>query len=330
MRAVLISLLLACTLLAQAQQHHFAGSTVKSPFFRPDTTYNRGKVALVSGSILGIYGGVLVGLNQYWYKDYPRSRFHFFNDSREWMAIDKGGHAWSSYFTSRWTLGMYRWTGLKDRKAIWLGGMGGTFLQTSFEILDGFSAKWGFSWSDMAANFSGSMLVISQELAWHEQRIVLKVSSLKPTYSADVQDRANYLFGKKGGLEGALKDYNGTIIWASLNIHSFMKKDRGFAPWLNVAIGYGANGMFGGYANRWCTDPQDADYCDCAPANQVDRSDIRRYTQIYLSLDIDFTKIPTRSPVLRAIFNVINIIKVPAPTLEFNPVDKIKFYPLYF
>lgn len=282
----------------------------------------------VTGGIVGVYGLSLGALSQYWYKDYPRTSFHSFNDGREWQGIDKAGHLFGSYFISRWSVGMYRWTGMNDRAAIFTGGMTGTILLSSVEVLDAFSSKWGFSGWDMLANFSGSALVIAQELAWQEQRISLKISALPQNYPDDLRYRSDYLFGNSP-LELLVKDYNATTIWASANIYSFMKKERRFPAWLNIAFGYGAGGMYGGFENKWCSDPQSASYCDCADANKVDRSDIDRYPQFYLSLDVDFTRVKTKKPAVKILLHLIDLIKVPSPTLEFNK-NGVQFHPLFF
>ncbi len=39
----------------------------------------------------------LIGLDQLWYKDYPRSKFQTLNDNSEWLQMDKLGHVFSSY-----------------------------------------------------------------------------------------------------------------------------------------------------------------------------------------------------------------------------------------
>lgn len=282
----------------------------------------------VTGGILAIYGTSLIVLSQHWYKDYPRSSFHFFNDGKEWLGMDKAGHVFNSYYISRWSVGMYRWTGMNDHAAIFTGGLMGTFLMSSIELLDGFSPKWGFSGWDMLANFGGSALVIAQELAWHDQRITVKISALPQNYPDDLTYRTDYLFGDVP-LELLLKDYNAITIWASANIYSFMRKERRFPEWLNVAFGYGASGMYGGFENKWCSDPQSASYCDCADANKVDRTDIERYPQFYLSLDVDFTRVKTKKPAVKILLHLLDLIKVPSPTLEFNK-NGVKFHPLFF
>jgi asparagine synthetase B (glutamine-hydrolysing) len=73
---------------------------------------------------------------------------------------------------------------------------------------------------------------------------------------------------------------------------------------LNIAVGYGADNMFGGYGNSWPS-----------PNGDIVRNDIKRYQQWYLSLDVDFEKIPTKKKWVKSMFFVLNAIKFPAPTL---------------
>ena len=70
---------------------------------------------------------------------------------------------------------------------------------------------------------------------------------------------------------------------------------------------------------------------DC-PENQIDYSanDIDRVRQFYLSLDIDFTKIPVKSNALKAFLEMINIIKIPFPAVEFNTGGEVKWHWLMF
>jgi hypothetical protein len=47
-----------------------------------------------------------------------------------------------------------------------------------------------------------------------------------------------------------------------------------------------------------------------------DRTDIKRVRQWYLSPDIDWTKIKTNQKLVRTLFTLMNMVKVPAPALE--------------
>ncbi len=274
---------------------------------------------LVAGiNVLG-YGGSLLLLNQAWYKNYPKAPLHSFNDSKEWLQVDKFGHAWAAYNTGRASAAMWRWAGLSQQKAAWVGGLSGAGYLTVIEFLDARSAQWGFSWADMAANITGSGLFISQELLWQEQRIQYKFSFHTNTYKDVVlHQRANSLFGNSW-YERMLKDYNGQTYWLSANLHSFFKTSN-LPPWLNIAVGYGADGLFGGFENKW-TD---------ANGTIIDRSDILRIRQFYLAPDIDFTKIKTRSKFMKTLFAGLNAFKFPTPALMLNNKGKLKVHAFYF
>jgi hypothetical protein len=109
---------------------------------------------VASGNVVG-YSTVMIGLYDSWYKDYPQSSFHTFNDWPEWKQVDKVGHLYSAYIESYGSMELWRWTGMERKKRIWIGGMSGAFYQTVIEVLDGFSAEWGWSWADFGTNILG-------------------------------------------------------------------------------------------------------------------------------------------------------------------------------
>ena len=79
--------------------------------------------------------------------------------------------------------------------------------------------------------------------------------------------------------------------------------------------------MFGGYNNQWPT---------AKPEFILSNNDFPRYRQLYVSLDIDLSRIKTKSKLLNTVLRTINFIKIPSPTLEFNSLNQIKFHPLFF
>lgn len=263
---------------------------------------------LVGGANVVGYSGILYGLSQAWYKDFPKSKFHSFNDSKEWLQVDKVGHFFGAYIESRASTELWKWTGMDRKKYIWIGGLSGAAYQTVIEVLDGHSADWGWSWSDFGANLLGSGTYIAQELAWNEQRIRLKWSFHRKSYSdASLNQRSDVLFGKSSP-ERFIKDYNGQTYWASTSIKSFWPKSK-LPEWLCLSVGYGAEGMFGGEEN----------IAKDANGNiTFDRRDIKRYRQWYLAPDIDFTKIKTRKKGIRFLFTILSAFKFPAPSLEFS------------
>lgn len=274
---------------------------------------------LVAGANVAGYGGSLFLLSRAWYNNETRTSFHTFNDSKEWNQVDKIGHGWAAYNAGRVTAGMWRWAGLPHKKAVWIGGLTSFAYLTGVEFLDAHSAKWGWSWSDMAANVVGSGLFIGQELLWKEQRIQYKFSFHGNSYKdPQLEARADDLFGKSW-YERMLKDYNAQTYWFSFNLKSFFKKSN-LPAWLNAAVGYGADGMFGGFENVWIDQL----------GNDVVRDDIPRKRQFYLSPDIDFTRIKTKSKFLKTAFFVLNSFKFPAPALMIDSKGKVKGYLIYF
>lgn len=276
------------------------------------------KIWLVGSSQVLLWTGSFVALNQAWYADYAKQPFHFFNDWPEWQQMDKAGHVWTAYQISRLSGDIWTWTGINTRKAIWLGGISGVAYQSIIEILDGFSEKWGFSMYDMAANVVGAGAYVSQQLIWKEQRITIKFSYTPYDYPEDLEPRARELFGQPG-IERTLKDYNSQTYWISINLRSFFPDTR-IPRWLNLSLGYNARLMLGGRENVWTDEA----------GNETDRSDIERYRRFFLSADVDLTKIRTKSKFLRSVFSAVNVIKIPAPTLEYNSTGKFKFHGFYF
>jgi hypothetical protein len=280
---------------------------------------NKDRVWLITGINVVGYGSSLIILNNTWYKNFPHTSFHTFNDSKEWLQTDKVGHAWTAYTTGRLSTAMWRWAGLPQKRAALVGGLSGAAYLTVIEFLDAHSSQWGWSWSDIAANITGSGVFIGQELLWKEQRIQYKFSFHHKNYGgSQLNDRADDLFGKSW-YERMLKDYNAQTFWFSANLKSFFKQSN-LPAWLNVSLGYGADGMFGGFENAW-TDQL---------GNDVTRYDIPRKRQFYLAPDIDFTKIKTNKKWLRTAFSFLNSFKCPAPVLMIDSKGKFKAYAFYF
>ena len=250
----------------------------------------------------------IIGLSQLWYADYPKSNFHFINDANEWQQLDKAGHVFSSYHLGRFSKEALAWSGVSKRDQLLYGATFGFAFLTAVEVLDGYSAQWGASWSDVAANATGTALYVSQELCWNEQRIIPKYSFHTTSYA---QQRPDLLGSSLQ--EQLLKDYNGQTYWLSVNIQSFAKS-KAVPVWLNIAVGYGADGMVSAQA--------------LSPSSSL--SPTARTRQIYLSLDVDLTKIKTKSHLVKTICSVFNTIKIPAPSIEFGTSGVLIFHPFYF
>jgi hypothetical protein len=264
-----------------------------------------------------LWAGSFVALNNAWYANYPKSPFHFYNDGKEWLQMDKIGHSWSTYQISQHTTKIWEWAGTGHQQSVLIGSLSGMAYLSVIEILDGYSDKWGFSGYDVLANAAGAGLFAFQELGWKEQRIQMKLSYLPVRYG-NLTERADDLFGE-GGIEKVLKDYNGQTYWLSANIKSFFPNSN-VPSWLNIAAGYGAKTMLGGYENKWYD----------GNGNLMTRFDIKRIRRFHLSLDIDLTKIKVKNKKIETIFSLFNVLKIPAPSFEIRSDGQFKFHPLYY
>ena len=226
--------------------------------------------------------------------------------------MDKCGHGTTAYWTGRISYHALKWAGVKEKHAVWYGAGAGLVFLTSVEILDGFSADWGASVCDLVANFAGAGLFVGQQLGWKEQRFILKFSYHQTDYAQYNPEVLGSTY-----IERVIKDYNGQTFWLSGNIHSFLRKESRFPRWFNVAAGYGAEGMTGGTENKTEHNGE--------PVPAFERT--RKYL---LSLDVDLTRINTRSKVLKGILTVLGFIKIPMPAIEYNSRGKFTFHYLYF
>jgi uncharacterized protein YfiM (DUF2279 family) len=286
----------------------FGVMPLKGQILPPDSVYHPKRLTAVVAIEGTLYVGSFAGLYAAWYSDYATGDFHLFNDNAEWLQVDKAGHSTTSYFLGKIGYDMLRWSGVREDMSLIFGGGLGFIYQSTVEVFDGFSRGWGFSWGDMAANAFGTALFIGQQAGWKEQRFSLKFSY----HSTGFPQYRPELLGETA-LQSLLKDYNGQTYWLSANIASFLPAGTRFPQWLNVAFGYGAEGMLGGFDNP--ADPG---------IPQFDR-----YRQYYLSLDVDLTRIPVKNKVLKSVLNIISFIKVPFPAVEFNK-NGVDFHPLYF
>ncbi len=296
-------------------------------FFEPSPVFHQSRFYKALAFSSTTYTAFSIGLYNAWYKKFDQEAFHFFDDWNEWQNIDKYGHLYTSYFQGVLCYKGARWTGLSENQSILTGIICGSLFQNTIEIMDGFSSKWGFSVTDFAANNIGLASFALQQKYWHEQRILFKVSSAPISYSempifstsgsasSSLERRVDDLFGSNY-FERFLKDYNAQTLWLSVNVDAFLPENNSWPDWLNVAVGYSGESMFGGFENVW-TENEDL---------YVLGPDFDRYKQFILGFDIDLTRIETDNDFLKSVLSVFNIFKYPAPAIEYNTRGEWKFH----
>lgn len=282
----------------------------------PEKKLKKGRlIGVAATQAIGI-GVTMYELSDIWYKDYPRTAFHFKSDMKVWHQVDKTGHAYTAYTLAGPMADMYSWAGLGRKSSAIYGTLCSYLFMTSIEVLDGQSEEWGFSYGDMLANTAGAALFLGQELGWEEQRVQLKFSYHNINYEPYYKANTDRLFGTSL-TERMLKDYNAQTYWLSVSVHSFGVD--WWPKWLNVAVGHGGEQMYGAYYNSWKDEN----------GKYYDANHIPRLRQWYISPDINFAAINTGSGFVNALLDRLTI-KLPAPTLEYRSNGKLKFHAIYF
>lgn len=268
-----------------------------------ETTKTNPKRFLIANTTTGVVSvSSLIGLHQLWYRKESQESFHFFDDSRNWMQMDKLGHSMSAYKLTKTMVDVYRWSGLSPQKSRLLSASIAIGYMSTIEIMDGFSSDWGFSLSDMGANLIGSGWFLFQEKYFSKQ-IFQPNFSFHPTQFSDIRPEVlgNTL------LESVLKDYNGQSYWicfspGNLGVSTWPK-------WLMLSFGHSINGRLKGNSNEYLGYESSREFL--------------------FSLDLDLTELNVKSKFLNSLFEIINCIKIPFPTLIYNTGD-FKVSPVYF
>jgi hypothetical protein len=148
----------------------------------------------------------------------------------------------------------------------------------------------------------GTGLYVGQNLLWNETR-------LYPKYSFHRTSLAKLRPATLGNglIEEMIKDYNGLTIWLSVDMDKFMP----FPKWLNLSVGLGADNMI------YASDKQNVEY------------GLNPYRQFYLGIDFDLTAIKSKSKVVNTLIYFANMIRLPAPAIEFSK-SKTKGHLFYY
>lgn len=285
--------------------------SAQNSFLEAADSISMKRIIPVSIGIGSAWAGSMIALHQVWYSNVEKSKFHTFNDGANWLHMDKAGHIYATNKISLLCGDLYRWSGMEPKKAAILGTGIGLGYQTTLELSDAYSADWGFSWYDMGANVLGAGTYLAQELAWQEQRILLKFS-YHPTEFASIRPEvlgANFQ-------ERLLKDYNGQTYWMSFNPFNFGSSSA-FPKWLCFSFGYSVNEKLVG----------DQELFVYSSNNQT--TIYRAQREFLFSMDIDFSRINVKKAWLKTVLKQLNYLKIPFPALILRD-GKLIGSPIYF
>lgn len=254
-------------------------------------------------------------LYQTWYSKEPQTKFHWINDNKSWLQMDKVGHVYGAYFSATAASAAFRHVGYSKHKSALLGVGFSLAFQMPIEYFDGRCKTWGASKGDMIANATGTLAAGLQNWFWGNARIPIRISFHGTPYSS----KRPALLGKSIP-ERMLKDYNGQTYWIDFNPERIRIRPKFWPRWLGVNIGYGVEGLLGGDDNSWIGND----------GKNVDFSNISRYRQFYAGPSISFGYLknhPKRA--VRIIAYITDKIRFPMPTIEYSGNRQWKFHPMY-
>lgn len=273
---------------------------------------NHIRVLLFSIFCFFLYSSTLIVLLITWYQLDTSVPFHWFDDSKGWLLIDKFGHSFTAFVECSLLYKVWNWTGLSKNKCLIISTTMAFISQSSYEIFDGFSAGYGASFSDIFANLFGVLLYSVQILLFNKLLIESKFS-----FHTTVYAHLRPTFFGENILQQFLKDYNGQTYWFTFDINQLLNR-RILPPWLFISVGYAAEGLLGGDDNIWISkDGMVHDY-----------SNIQRTSRILFTIDFNWSLI--KNPTLNSIGQFFNYAKFPTPTLEINLDKGFIFHWLYF
>ncbi|MGJ3234916.1 DUF2279 domain-containing protein [Marivirga sp.] len=265
---------------------------------------NKKKIKKIILAESAIYTSGMTALGFLWYKDNQSQSFQFFNDNNQWLQMDKVGHVYTAYHITEINFQLLKKSGMNSQKAMLYSSLSATAMMFPIEIFDGFSQAYGASWGDVVANTIGAFLPYQRFM--FDQNYIFPKFSFSPSSYADLRPNTlgnNYI-------KQLIKDYNGQTYWLSTDLNIFSKKNK-FPDWLQFSVGYSGNKMV--YGN---------------PLENT-QNGYEANRQWFLSLDLNMSKIEVEQKWLKIMFNIINRVKIPFPTLEWNGKGVV-LHPLYF
>ena len=263
------------------------------------------KNIILNTTALGATSLSYYGLYNLWYKKYPQTSFHFFNDLEEWNYIDKAGHIYSSYQVARKS---HLFLVKKDiENPVEKSCFYSLFFMLGIEVLDGFSKEWGFSNYDLLSNFIGTGIFYFKEKKFKRQLLKLKFSSHLSPYAIYRPS----LLGENVS-QRIFKDYNGQTYWLTFDLNNKIQERLKVFKYLNFSLGYSIDGFVGARNNN---------ILNCADCNEINRQ-----SQLLLSIDLDLSEIKTKNRALQLLLNSFSIIKFPAPTIILQDHNEFRWF----
>jgi hypothetical protein len=283
--------------LVSFYQQSLSDSTPQSFFpVESDHSINYTRLYIISGTVATAILATHFYQQSGWWAD-NRAPFHFQEDLKYGLNVDKFGHLYAASMMSFIGRKSLEWANVPEKPALFWGSGASLLFQTYVEIEDGFST-WGFDRVDFASDVAGAAWPIVQYYVSALQNINLKLSY----HPSDLLGNPGGI-GFKGQKHLIIDDYEGQTLWMSVKVHNLLPEgaQHYWPDFLCLALGYGAR----------------------------DVADPNPYRVYFLALDLDMTKvIPPNTSFLKTLAEALNFIHLPLPAIRFSP--KTVWYGVYF
>lgn len=203
------------------------------------------------------------------------------------LGVDKIGHFYTSYAYSTILYELFTWGGYSESTAKWWSFGISFFYALSIEIGDGFST-YAFSMTDLSANVLGiGYAFLQHEVPWFN----------------NFKFKWSYYPSGKIPFDGYFRitdDYDGHLYWLSIDVYNLLpeKAKSYWIPYLNLAIGYGGENIYGR--------PPWVGGTPIVPQGP-------RTRKIAISLDYNLSAILPGSDTWRTLGRLIDLYHFPAP-----------------
>jgi hypothetical protein len=243
------------------------------------------KIVIIGGTVVVAMAGIVIYQDNGYWKD-NRARFHFKEDLKYSLQVDKIAHFWDTALLSSVLSLSVEWANVPKKDAV-LWGAGGSLLFNTFtEIQDGFS-EWGFDRVDWLANLGGAFWYVGKNTVPFMENLDIKWNY----YPSPNLDTPGAFTGQRHLI---FDDYEGFTFWMSFKVNSVLPKsvEQFWPDFLCFAVGYGARDIL--------------------------KPD--KYSVWYVGLDYDMTKIiPQDTWFLKSLSETLNYIHFPAPAIRISP-----------
>jgi len=256
------------------------------------------KLALVSGSVLSVYGvSYFLVFGKSWWGTEPQP-FHFENDFEYALNLDKLGHLYSGILMGEFFYDGLIWSGLSHIPARIFAGGFASLTHVGIDIKDGLG-PWGYSIWDVIAGSVGGFWPYLKDICPLLEPLKFKATYWKHSQAYwNHQDKTIFT-----------DDYVNWTYWLSFKTEwLFPKSARPYWPdWLYIAAGVSVD--------------------DIAVIEDDGINGSREY---YVSLDVDLDGIiKPKKYVYNRLLTYITTIKLPTPSIQIYPWENRAIYLMY-